>query len=348
MIIPSPSIEYLQHSPVYIERTISVGRRLVIIAESDKGPLYEPILVYNGEIAATLFGDGDLIQCYKDACTFNNGLQAYLMRIESNDYETAFSVLEAFSFDLLFLNEIHFNNHKDLIKAFLEFCKTKEEKGNLVHGITTLSDQNYEDLLTMFEEVVCLTHEHGDDLIEDGKYISIVSDQIDAKNAGAVYAGIIASLNPEVSPINKTIPDITLKREYTKEQILKLREAGFVVFKSSLKKGVTCTSSSCAVSTNGSVHKHISNFRIAQFLINQISLELQTFIGTTNPANQALNIEDTIDAICSEFVELNRLRDYTYDLEIDALYGIVKVGIEIVPIFSVHSMITHSQVRIYK
>ncbi|MED3626596.1 hypothetical protein P4478_05455 [Bacillus subtilis] len=348
MTIPSPSIEYLQHPPVYIERTVSIGKRLVIIAESDEGPLYEPILVHNEAMASTFFGDGDLIQSYKDASVYEDGLQAYLMRVEADGYEAAFSVLEAFTFDLLFMNNVQFDKDHKVIETFLEFCKIKEGKGNLVHGITTLSDQNKDDFSLIFKEIEALTHENGDDLIEDGKYLSIVSDHINAKNAGAVYAGLLASLNPEVSPINKTISGITLKREYSKEQILRFRSAGLVVFKTTLKKGVTCTSSSCAVSTNGSVHKHISNFRIAQFLINQISIELQTFIGSTNPARQALSIEDIVDAICSEHVDLGRLRDYAYDLEINALYGTVKVKIEIVPIFSVHSMTTHSHVRIYK
>ncbi|MCY8466551.1 hypothetical protein [Bacillus atrophaeus] len=348
MTIPSPSIEYLQHPPVYVERSVSIGKRLVIIAQSDEGPLYEPILVHSEDMALTFFGNGDLIQCYKDASTYKGGLQAYLMRVEADGYETAFSVLEAFAFDLLFISSIQYGKDKKVINTFLEFCKIKEEKGNLVHGITTLSDKSYDDLSLIFKEIEELTYDNGDDLREDGKYLSIVSDQINAKNAGAVYAGILASVNPEVSPVNKTIPGITLKREYSKEQILKIRSVGLVAFKSTLKKGVTCTSSSCAVSTTGSVHKHISNFRIAQFLINHVSLELQSFIGMPNPAHQALNIEDIIDAICSEHVELNRLKDYAYDIEIDALYGTVRVKIEIVPIFSVHSMITHSHVRIYK
>ncbi|MBU5262119.1 hypothetical protein [Bacillus atrophaeus] len=348
MTIPSPSIEYLQHPPVYVERSVSIGKRLVIIAQSDEGPLYEPILVHSEDMALTFFGNGDLIQCYKDASTYKGGLQAYLMRVEADGYETAFSVLEAFAFDLLFISSIQYGKDKKVINTFLEFCKIKEEKGNLVHGITTLSDKSYDDLSLIFKEIEKLTFDNGDDLREDGKYLSIVSDQINAKNAGAVYAGILASVNPEVSPVNKTIPGITLKREYSKEQILKIRSVGLVAFKSTLKKGVTCTSSSCAVSTTGSVHKHISNFRIAQFLINHVSLELQSFIGMPNPAHQALNIEDIIDAICSEHVELNRLKDYAYDIEIDALYGTVRVKIEIVPIFSVHSMITHSHVRIYK
>lgn len=348
MTIPSPSIEYLQHPPVYVERSVSIGKRLVIIAQSDEGPLYEPILVHSEDMALTFFGNGDLIQCYKDASTYKGGLQAYLMRVEADGYETAFSVLEAFAFDLLFISSIQYGKDKKVINTFLEFCKIKEEKGNLVHGITTLSDKSYDDLSLIFKEIEELTYDNGDDLREDGKYLSIVSDQINDKNAGAVYAGILASVNPEVSPVNKTIPGITLKREYSKEQILKIRSVGLVAFKSTLKKGVTCTSSSCAVSTTGSVHKHISNFRIAQFLINHVSLELQSFIGMPNPAHQALNIEDIIDAICSEHVELNRLKDYAYDIEIDALYGTVRVKIEIVPIFSVHSMITHSHVRIYK
>jgi hypothetical protein len=136
--------------------------------------------------------------------------------------------------------------------------------------------------------------------------------------------------------------------EYTKDEILKLREVGIVCFKSTFKKGVTCTSSSCAVSTEGSVHKHISNFRIAQSLINEASMELEPFIGTTNLRFQTMNIQEIVIAICEDYMRMDRIRDYEYSISINEFYGYIDLEIEIVPIFSVHGMTTHSRVRVFK
>lgn len=348
MIQPSPSIEYLQHPHLYVERTIANGKRLVMVAEADKGELYEPILVYSKDMAYDFFGGGQLVSAYEDATTFQEGLEVYLMRIEPFQHEVAFGVLEVFDFDLLYLDSVHFDLDPDLFQAILDFSYLKQEKGNLVHTITTLSSGlDKHGVLSLRESIGNLTIDNGDETVETGKFLSLVADQISYKKAGAVYAGILAAVDPEVSPINKTVPDISLELEFSKEEIEWLREIGIVCFKNTFKKGVTCTSSSCAVSTPGSVHKHISNFRIAQSLINQVALELQPFVGSTNLSFQAMNIEDVIVAICEDFVG-SRIRDYDYALSISERQGYIDVEIEIVPIFSVHSMTTHSRVRVFK
>lgn len=348
MIQPSPSIEYLQHPHLYVERTIANGKRLVMVSEADKGELYEPVLVYSKDMAYDFFGGGPLMSAYEDATAFQEGLEVYLMRIEPFQYEVAFGVLEVFDFDLLYLDNAHFDLEPALFQSILDFTLTKQEKGSLVHVVTTLSSSiDKQGILSLRESIGNLTMDHGDENIETGKFLSLVPDQFAYKKAGAVYAGILSAIDPEVSPINKTVPNVSLELEFSKEEIEWLREIGIVCFKNTFKKGVTCTSSSCAVSTPGSVHKHISNFRIAQSLINQVSLELQPFIGSTNLSFQAMNIEDVIVAICEDFVG-TRIRDYDYALSISERQGYIDVEIEIVPIFSVHSMTTHSRVRVFK
>lgn len=348
MIKPSPNIEYLQHPHIYTPKELSIGKRLVILAEADEGPLYEPVLVYHNDMAANFFKGGDLIRSYQDACVFKENIPAFLMRIEPGEYDIAFGVLEAFSFDLLFLNEIHFNRDEEVINSFLKLCRTKEEQGNLVHGITTLESSEIEDVLLLSSKINELATNFGDDVEETGKYLSLVTNQIEYYDAGAVYAGILTSLDPEVNPVNKKIKNVSLSKEYTKEEIKYLQASGVVCFRNTFKNGVTCASSSCAVITAGSVHKHISNFRIAQYLINQVSMELRPFVGGSNPTFQAMDIESIVDSICIEHVSLNRLRDYNYQIVPNDFYGNIEVKIEIVPIFSVHSITTHSRVRILK
>lgn len=350
MIGPSPSVDFIQHPLVYVERQIEIGKRLIIVAESEKGQYYEPSLVYNKDMVVDTFKSGPIIQCYEDAISMDEDLCVFLMRIEPNRYDIAFTVLESFDFDLLYLDEVHFDRHHDLIDSYIEFAKIKEDKGNLIHCILSLSSKSsFVDIESLFKRISDLTVElSGDELEETGKYLSLVVNQMSLKKAGAVYAGILASINPEVSPINKTIPNINLEIEFTKEQILKLREVGIVCFKNTFQKGVVCTSSGCAVSTAGSVHKHISNFRIAQEIINEIARRLEIFIGKPNVVFQASNIEDIIEALCLRRIIDKKVREYDYSIKINELYGIIEINIEVVPIFSIHKITGHSVVRVYK
>lgn len=348
MTQPSPSIEFFQDPHIYLEREVAIGKRLVIMAEAEEGELYDPTLVYSIDMAVDFFRGGPLVSAYEDATTFQNGLEVYLMRIEPFQYDVAFAVLEAFTFDLLYVKDVHFQVHTEAFDFMHQFALTKQEKGNLVHIVTTLKERDFAQLTSLFEPIAQLTVENGDEPFENGKFLTLVVNQMSLKDAGAVYAGMLASTEPEVSPINKTIPDVSLEVEFTKEEILKLREVGVVCFKNTFKKGVTCTSSSCAVSTEGSVHKHISNFRIAQSLINQASLELQPFIGTTNLRFQSLNIQEVVQAICEDYIDLNRIRDYDFGIYVNEVQGYIDLEIECVPIFSVHGMRTHSRVRVFK
>lgn len=349
MTKPSASIEYLQYPNIYVERTVSIGKRLVILAEADEGNFYDPVLIYNKDMATTFFGGGKLVACYEDAVTYMDNLNIFLMRIEPNGYETAFSVLESFTFDLLFIHELHFNTQRETIDSFLDFAKRKEQKGSLIHGITTLPNGlAYSDLEGLFPQIAELSIDNGDDTIETGKYLSVVVSQMDLKDAGAVYAGILTAVDPATSPINKTIPDVELLFDFEKEEVKALRAAGIVCFRNTFKKGVTCNSSSCAVSTDGSVHKHISNFRIAQFIINQIADELQILIGRPNANIQASHAEEIIDSVCYEHIQLSRIRDFNYSVSSTLVSGIIETEIEVVPIFSIHAMTTHSRVQVYK
>lgn len=349
MTAPSPTIEYQQHPIIYIEKEITVGKRLIILAESEKGDFYNPILISSSDMAEEAFGNGRLVQCYKDATVFKKDMSIFLMRIKPYGFEDAFLTLESYDFDLMYMDEVYYKNNESFINLFLEFAKTKEEQGQLIHGVMLLSsDYKYQSISSVFPSIASLTKEVGLEQEELGKYLSLVPNQFSDENAAAVYAGILIALDAQVSPVNKTIPDVKLQIEYEKEQILAMRKAGVVCFKNTFKNGVTCASSSCAVSTDGSVHKHISNFRIAQSLINQIGISLWPFIGKTNISYQIPLIEESIDLVCQAYVADQSIRDYSYYMMVQELYGTIRVEVEFVPVFSVHSMTAHTTVKVFK
>ncbi|WP_067924178.1 hypothetical protein [Alicyclobacillus shizuokensis] len=348
MTSPSPSISYQQLPFVYVEPSIEPGKQLVLAAASEQGDLYQPMEVTNPDMVTRLFGSGPLVDRYKEMA--NTGLTTmYVMRIEDGQFEKAFQALAPFVFDLAYIDGLYFHTHPDAIQQFIEFAKEREYEGRLIHGIFDVPGlSTYADLRGIFPQIASLTIPVSDGVDETGKYISVVADQFSDARAGAVYAALVASLDPQVSPVNKPVT-ATLQSEFTNDQILDLRTKGVVCFRNSIKKGLVCTSSTCAVATEGSVHQHISNFRIAQRCIQAIAEQLEQFIGRLGSFIQTDQLESIVEAALMQQLKDGLIRDYRYDIRIDRqdprIY-VIHTTIEIVPLFSVHSMTQTSQVQV--
>jgi hypothetical protein len=342
---PSPSIEYLQLPHSYIRGYLATGKRLIVIAESEKGALYEPIAVTDALQAKTLFGSGPLVDRFDDV-TAGQVEGVYLMRIESNAFQKAYDVLIKFPFDLIYIDGLYFNTHQYEIQSFIEFAKEKEHQGQLIHGFFDVQGlDSMDSLRSIFSYIQDLSKPIEGGIEELGKYLSVVVNQIQDHKAAAVYAGLVTSLNPEISPVNKTL-NVKLKWELEKEDILELRDAGLVCFKDSLKKGVVCTSSSCAVATKDSPDKYISNFRIAQYLIQEIAEAQQEYVGRVGVYYTLQEVESILIDILSNYVMLNRIKTFDYEITADPVKGIIYTSIEIVPIFSIYAMTQTTQVRV--
>ncbi len=345
---PSPSIEYKQLPHIYITSEMPIGQRMIILAESSQGNLYDPLVVTSISLAQAIFGSGPLIERFKDFVK-GSGTSAYLMRIEAGSLDMVYKTLIKFPFDLIYIDKFFFNNNQKEIEKFIEFAKDKEYQGELIHGFFELNGLNtMPEIRTVYEEISSLSTIIEDGIDELGKYMSVVANQIKDHHAALVYAGLVSSLDPEISPINKTIDEVELEYELTKENILELRSAGIVCFKNTLKRGVVCTSSSCAVTTETSGSKHISNFRIAQYIIQEIAINLQQYIGRIGIPSAVMEAEALVEEILEQNIVLDRIKRFDYTVEIDSLHGKADFYIEIVPVFSLYSIVHSSQVRVNK
>lgn len=344
---PSPSIDYSRLPHAYFSTSLTMGKRIIILGESTAGAMYDPVAVTSISLAQAIFGEGPLIERFKDLSVGGN-VGAYLMRVERNALQTAFSALIKFPFDLIYIDDVFFNTHPEVIQQFIQFAQDKEYEGQLIHGFFDLKGlDSMEGIRAIYPAIADLTQITEDGEEELGKYMSVVLNQVKDHSAAAVYAGLVASLNPEISPVNKTLR-VELKQEFSKEDVLELRAAGIVCFKDSLKKGVICTSSSCAVATADSASKHISNLRITQFLIQELADRLQVYVGRLGMEYILSEAEAIVESILESYVDAQRVRRYDYGLTPDMLRGRIDIEIEIVPVFSVYTMKQTSQVRVRK
>lgn len=340
----SPTIEYHSNPPIDIFEPLDVGQRLVVVGESSKGPLYNPTIVYNRNVAESLFGYGPLIDRYQNILQVNEGANVVFVRIEKDNLDDAYRVLESYDFDLIYIDNFQFGESIQRIEDFIEFAQRKEEMGNLIHGFFELPIQA--DLQKIKNIIKSFTFEDLVDTYEKGKYLSIVSDQIAGHHSGAVYAGHILALEPGVSPVNKPL-DVHLQTKWKKEELIYLQQIGVVAFRESFHHGVVCANSTCAVQTPDSAHKNIANFRIAQYLIQELSHALQKRIGYVQNFMQMERVYEIVENILMEYEEEGKIRQSDYHIAFSQEEGNIYIDILLVPIFTTEVIRAYSQVRIY-
>jgi hypothetical protein len=347
IMMPSFRIEHQQHSSVQIVSSVPTGKRLVILGESQTGPYYEPIYTPNLLVAQEHFGAGKLIERYQDALLFDSSLDVYLMRIDPYGFVSALDVLKSYEFDLLYCDTVVFGIHEQEIQSFIEFAHEKEQQGILVHGIFDLmSFQTLQDLDVVEKQIQALTFDALFYVEEDGKYLSVVADQMEKHKAGAVYAGMVASLDIGETPLNKAIP-VSLKQHFAKKELLYLEEIGVVSFRQSIKKGVVCATCPCAVRTPGA-HKNIANFRIVQSVVLDINHALSSLIGQTGLVFKERQVQEYLLDILERYRQKKILREYAFGIVVSYLEGMIYVELELVPVFTVEKITTHTQIRVIR
>lgn len=345
----STKIEYQQHHYLTEYKQVSTGKRIIIVGESSSGPFHEPTLVYNKKMAEAIYKSGPLVDRVVDMLDQSESLNIYLMRIEEGASIYAMDVIKSLDFDLLVLDSLEFHEDNYLeIEAYINLADEKASNGRLIHAFfNTREFSEVKELHNIFSMINAMRANVGMDVEEFGKYVSVVANQMAGRSSAAVYASIILGLELGESPVNKNI-NAELKKHFTKDEIRLLRDSGIVCFRDSYHNGVVCASPTCAVATPGSVHKNIANLRIVQQITNEISESLNALVGEIYNSQSIYKARSLVENILETNKTDNVLSDYDYDIKNNELYGYMLVTLELVPIFTVEKVVTHTQVRILK
>ncbi|RHW31991.1 hypothetical protein [Oceanobacillus profundus] len=343
--MPSPTIEYTPYEFIENLPSLSIGKRIVIVGESHDGPYYEPIIVHNMKVAEGIYQYGPLLERYRDALQVDDSIEVIFLRIEENRFDKAYQVLLSYTFDLIYFDNFNFGKSEEDIQKYLDFAGEKEYQGELVHGFFSI--EPHDDLDKINSIISSFTFDNSIDIQEMGKYISLVLNQTSGYVGAMIYAALVTSLNPEVSPVNKQL-DIYLHTEYTKNELLQFQKQGIVAFRSSILNGNVISNATCAVQTPGSVHKSISNFRISQHLINELSNVFHNEIGEVQNEIQINRIQALIEEKLQDFIDLNRIRQGDYTIIANNIQGEINIELEFVPIFTTSTMTGHTKLNIYR
>lgn len=345
----STRIEYQQHHYLTEYKQVSTGKRIIVVGESSSGPLHEPTLVNSKKVAEAIYEGGPLVDRLVDMLDQNEALNVYLMRIETGEFIYAMDVIKSLDFDILVFDSLDFHEDNYLeIETYINLADEKASNGRLVHAFfNTREIGEIKELHNVFSMINAMRTSVGMEVEELGKYVSVVADQMAGRSSAAVYASIVLGLELGESPVNKKI-NAELKKHFTKDEIRLLRDSGIVCFRDSYHNGVVCASPTCAVSTPGSVHKNIANLRVVQQITNEISEKLGALVGEMYNSQTIYKAKSLVDTVLETNKVNNVLSDYDYDITNNELKGYMLVTLELVPIFTVEKIVTHTQVRILK
>lgn len=343
----SPRIEYGFQKPVEIFPEIEAGRRLVLVGTSEKGELYEPIIIYNKGQALEVFGSGQLVDFYESLSLLSENSPVVLLRTEDKGYLKALRALSSLDFDLVYLGSI-VDDFDSKIDPFIELCKEKERAGSLVHGFFKLSLSSDKDLL--YSKLKSLSFDNDSASYENGKYFSLVMDQFKSSNSAVVYATLVADLDVGASPVNKPL-NVELSHHFTKREIQELHRRGIVCFRDSIVNNVVCASPTCAVLTIDSAHKNIANYRVVQSMMQEFKERVNHLVG--NPFSyggfgSSVEAQEIMDQLIDEYIRDQIIRAAEYSVQENELEGYIHFHLKIVPIFSVEYISAYPQLRIYR
>jgi hypothetical protein len=350
-MLVSPKINYQRNSPVTLYREIPEGKSLIVAGTSEKGTLYNPIRIHNEDNVIDNFGSGPLLDRYHELIYYFQNMDVYMMRIEANSYSPIYRVLSSFDCDYLYIDQFNFGNSKQNLVDFVDFALDQEARGRWVHLFSEIMPIETDGDLEQVKACIAgLTLYYNNTLHEFGRFFSAVYDQFSNAKAGIVYAGILLSLDNEISPINKTIDHVYLSKEFTRKQLFDLDHSGIVCFRNSLKRGIVCAAAPCACNTPGSAYGHITNFRIMQYLINMVQNSFNKYIGKLNLLMYENDMNSLLDQILDQMKNDEMIRDYDFRIDLDeaSMYTVANLNILAVPIFTTKTIRASVQLRIFK
>lgn len=361
------SCKYDIIEPIYpiVPSNIPIGKSLLIIGPSRKGPLLKPIYVRTNQQANDFFGE-DLAFPYYEAKSCG-ATHIFVMRIgelynpeegyqkPSRDdlfiyLQEAYELIIGFNIDYIYVVGAYFDDtegisldgefitfSKDMnikysyARQLAELCHKKLTVGEYCHGIigvkpiTTDTNSWYENIINNSltigtDNSYDLSKKYIDyDNFDYGRYISVVVSSIRMTkpdgtyyitSGAGVYAGLLSSLSPKVSPTYKTLPVFDIYETLSDDQIDRLSISGFVVFKKSVRHGIVPYEAVTFANPNSDFYK-FPNIRILNIASERI--QSQITIGDRMIKNHELEIAHNV---LSQMVSDQEIKSFTIDAEI--------------------------------
>lgn len=340
-----------------IDFSFSLGRKLVLIGESDQGNYMNPIYPLSLKNALSLVGEGSLFQAYevvKEAQAKN----VYLIRINQDgevltDEEKQERLIEAceiavFSgMNVLVPVNMFFDSEVDFATPLTSICGKNQDTFSVI-GLRELDayrtvpapdpvETNEELKQRQISNLVGLSLANNgfydNDQEDIGKYLSVVGSEINLKASSGwvrkvqgylIYAAILSRISPGFIPINMSLGlDCNLAFEYTKDEQKTLADKGYIVFNDFIRNGVSPASGN---TMSKSDLKMVSDIMLMQYILWYVKESGEYIVGRSQTSLK--NFQDLIVELMTGLVSSGSISDYDLDFSYQDQDLLVRIGIE--------------------
>lgn len=193
-------------------------------------------------------------------------------------------------------------------KQLITFCSTQQSFGIFTHGViglhpvedpTIINRYPYSFIeklvqVTAFKDRRGLSTTQSGQTVDYGNYISVVAGEFIYKagtseeyfnNFYLVYAAMVAGIFTDISTTNRPVPlsDISLRYEFSTEEIRDMADIGVVTFRNSVRKGIVVCNGVTAALSSSDMH-YVSNVRMVQLTMSLVDQATQDLVGMDLPS----------------------------------------------------------------
>ena len=158
--------------------------------------------------------------------------------------------------------------------------------------------------------------------------------ELPGQYTAAAVAGLIASLAPQASPTNKTLPGVTqLARKYGYGELTKLVSGNVLALES--RQGIRVVR---GITTEGAAFAQITTRRIVDYAKTGIRQVSNPFVGRLNNERVRKALKGALDSFLSTMLFDEQLTGYTLDVtatRADEIAGRCVVNVAMQPTFSI-------------
>lgn len=302
-----------------------IGRRLLIVAESTNGAIYEPFLYDSKERALLEFKAGPMKNIIESGF-LPFGVE--LMRVYPYQFEETMHAIRQAEVDWVYID--NFDVDSETLDLLSDFTEEINESGRIMQIILgTPVPKNEIQFRQLMGYIEGLSIPTEDGVLELGRQISIVLEQF--SNAGVAYA--IEGVGTNVGEtIGGRIIDHPLEQPVSSDWLTLYAQTGISGFR--VEQGQTVIAHAVNAIQTDSPYKQLFVTRALQWFISEWVARVETSIGES--MNQALYLakQETED-IVFEYLRDEVFRDISYTITFEEVQGEILCEFSFLPVFGI-------------
>lgn len=191
--------------------------------------------------------------------------------------------------------------------------------------------------------------DRNDQLVDLGKYISVVGAQVLLSNSfqttsyiasfAPTYAGFVSKLVPNSAPTNKVVPGVRLPFRVKNSKLDDLAGAGFVMLRA-VPKGVVVADAPTAARYT-SDWRRLSTIRIVKATLDALRVAADPFLGESLSGARLAALDTTVDRVLGKLVKAGFLQRYDHKLlstPTEQVQGRARLELKLVPAFELRAL----------